>query len=211
MSQQEQPEAYEIDDPEELSQKQRIKEILNRRTGVIDKRTEAKDLWVSGELSQVQALQVYKTAIEGLIMDLWTKFLNAEDADGEELLQEKPIATIEVHPPADKLPTDAGDLAAGATIPDPKAVTIRGLEWYLNNEPVIERQFTLETWHPPQTTTVVGRALVDFPILDRAVYECVEFIDGTGIDADMAEEEQKTEIDRDLLEEVDEWRQKNVD
>jgi len=205
----EQPD-YAISDPEELSQQKRIKELLNRRTGVIDTRTAAKEAWVSGELQKVDALRVYQTAIEGLIMDLWTKFKNTDIEDGEQLLHEEKIADVEVNPPPALLPSDKNDLAAGQDYPDPKKVPIRGLEWFINNDPVVEAPFTAYTWNPPGERTEMGRTLLDFGDLDKPVQRCIEFLDETGIDADMEEAEQQTKITRELLEEVDEWRQNNV-
>jgi len=207
----EESEMQRISDPEELSQNKRIKEILNRRTGVIDKRVAAKDAWAEGEINHSQALKIYQNAIEGLIMDLWTKFINADEADGEHLLREKKITEIDVHPPASVLPDSENGFAAGEDYPEPKTADIHGLEWFIDNDPVVTKSFTTHTWDPPGKQSDVGRALVGFDKLDKAVQECVEFIDQTGIDADMETEEQQTKIDRELLEEVDEWRQNNVE
>jgi hypothetical protein len=197
-----------IDDPEELSQSKRVRELLNRRSGVIDARTKAKDAWVSGELDQIQALRVYQNGIEGLILDLWTKFLNEEN--GEHLLKEEKIDEIIVYPPEKLRPSDKSDFAAGEDAPEPEKVPVEGLVWYVNNGPVIQREFTAYMWNPPGQQTEMGSGLVGFENLDRALQECVEFIDKTGIDADMEEETQQSEIDRELLEEVDEWRQNNT-
>ncbi len=47
-------------------------------------------------------------------------------------------------------------------------------------------------------------------IIDNAVTAMENFVRELGLDIDFEEEEQQTKIDRDLLEEVDEWRRNNV-
>lgn len=202
---------FNISDPEQLSQQKRIKELLNRRSGVIETRTAAKQAWASGELRKIDALRVYQTAIEGLILDLWTKFKNTDVERGQELLYDEVIDTVQVGPPAELLPSDKNDLADGQDYPDAKPVPIKGLDWFINNDPVVEETFTAYTWNPPGEQTMVGQRVLDFDTLDKPVQRCIEFLDETGIDADMEQEEQQTKITRELLEEVDEWRQNNVD
>jgi len=204
-------EEMRIDDPEELSQRKRIKEILNRRKDVIDARIDAKNMWVSGELDQIEAVRLYQNAIQGMILDLRPKIKSSDDVDGETLLEDKAIATVTVFPPMNEIPENQRDFAAGADQPDPKTVTIRGLEWFVHHDPVIRRKFELTTWNPPQKTKVTGQSIIGFDVLDKALEECIQFVDDSGIDADMEEQEQQTKIDRDLLEEVDEWQNQNVD
>lgn len=204
-------EEMRIDDPEELSQRKRIKEILNRRKDVIDARIDAKNMWVSGELDQIEAVRLYQNAIQGMILDLRPKIKSSDDVDGETLLEDKAIATVTVHPPVNKIPDNQRDFAAGADQPEAKTVTIQGLEWFVHHDPVIQRGFEITTWNPPQKTEVIGQSIIGFDVLDKALEECIQFVDDSGIDADMEEEEQQTKIDRDLLEEVDEWQNQNVD
>lgn len=204
-----------IDDPEELSQRKRIKEILNRRKDVIDQRIEAKNMWVAGELERIEAVRLYQNAIQGMILDLRPKMMrsdgDADGNDGEYLLEEKVIDRVVVHPPVGEVPENERDFAAGEDQPEPKTVPIRGLEWFVYNEPVVTRSFTISTWNPPAQKDVVGRSIIGFDVLDKALKECIKFIDASGIDADMEEQEQQTKIDRDLLEEVEEWQANNVE
>lgn len=177
-----------INDPDELSQKKRITELLNRRSGVIDARNQAKDEYHAGVISKEQALMVYQSRIESLVIDLWTKFKNKEGDNGKKILTDEPIAHVTVYPPDTLLPNDDTDVAEGADIPDPKTVSINGLQWFIHNDPVVEVPFEAFLWNPPGKKRDMGRTVLDFNVLDQALLKVMEFIDETGIDADFDED-----------------------
>lgn len=205
---------FAIDDPEELSQKKRINELLHRRKSVIDARDAAIEAQLMGQTPRADALQYYRSRIESLIIDLWTKFKNDEIDVGKEFLEQREIDTIRVDPPASfpRSPDDE-DLAPGATPPAPKQVRIRGLKWFLENEGAIQVPFTvrMDGDNGPGQRTEVQEVSVPLTTLDKALLTCTEFLDEAGIDADLTTKEQQTRIDRDLLEEVEEWRKQNVE
>lgn len=211
MSADDTPREFEIDDPEELSQKKRVRDILNRRNEVLEARNRALDEELLGQTSHEEALGHYQSRIQSLILDLYTKFKGLEDDAGEELLEREHIDTITVHPPAEIMPDTQQDMAAGVDPPEPKEVPIHGLEWFIENDPVVSAEFTVYSWNPPGEKTAIGQRMVPIKTLDKALLACMEFIDRVGIDANLNETEQQTKIDRDLLEEVDKWRQQNVE
>ena len=199
-----------IDDPEQLSQTKRITELLGRRKSVIDARDQALDALMLGQASRENALGYYRSRIESLIIDLWTKFQSEDIENGHEYLEAREIDVIEVPPPAELLPDEGADLAPGQTIPEPKKRPITGLKWFLENDGVLEVPFTARMHDPPGKRTVIQEMHVPLATLDQALLVCIEFLDEMGVDADISQEEQQTKIDRDLLEEVDEWRKQNV-
>jgi len=213
MAAEEPPEdGFEIDDPEELSQKKRVRDILNRRNEVIDARNRAMDERLLGEASHEESLAHYQSRIESLIIDLFTKFeaYESDEVDGDYYLYDTEIDTITINPPPEVMPSSTSDLASGAEPPEPKTVTIKGLNWFIENEPIVTESFSVQQWNPPQVHTASNRRLIPFKTLDKAFIKCIKFIGDIGIDAKIEEQEQHTKIDRDLLEEVDEWRQNNV-
>lgn len=177
-----------IDDPEDQSQNKRINSLLNRRDVVLEARDVAKDEYHLGEATKEQAIRHYQSRLETLIVDLWTKFKNDLIEDGEKYLKSKEIATVEIPPPPGLVPSNE-DLAAGVTPPEPKEEKIKGLLWFKNNDPVIQRSFTTHTWNPPGEKTMPNRVVLDFRILDEAVATCFEFMDKAGIDADIEEDD----------------------
>jgi len=189
-----------INDPEELSQKKRITELLNRRTGVIDARNQAKDEYNTGTIRKEQALMVYQSRIESLVIDLWTKFKKRDGTNGEKILTDETIAKVTVYPPETLLPGGGNELANGAEEPDPKEVSIDGLQWFIDNDPVVEAPFEAFMWNPPGKRTAVGTTVLDFNVLDQALLKVMEFIDETGIDADFDEDPDDAKMEyNDLL------------
>ena len=204
-----QPHESKIDDPEQISQTQRIREILNRRSELLDLRDAANREVRFGGLNEADALLYYRTGLEGLLYELWNVFRNLEGDEGEEYLNEKEIATFTI-PPPDSLQEKVQELGPGARFPDPKAITINGLRWFIESPKVLEPSFTVRSLSPPRTITETNEYILRWQELDEGLKHALEFIDVAGIDADLTEEEQQTKIDRDLLEEVDEWRKQNV-
>jgi len=205
----------QIDDPEELSQTKRIREILNRRQGVLEARDRAMDEMTLGDIGGQEALQHYQSRIESLVLDLYTKFKQldieseSEAENSEDYLFKKKIDTVVVDPPQSLIPNER-DIANGENIPEPKEETIEGLYWFIKNEPVIQKSFSVTSWNPPGVQTDTNARFVPKRTLDKALVHCMEFIDKAGIDAKFEQKEQRTKIDRELLEEVDEWRKENV-
>lgn len=187
MAAEEQEPAFEIDDPEELSQKTRIKELLSRRTSVIDARDQAFDAMTLGQATQEQARAFYQRRIESLIIDLWTQFQNEDIDAGTKYLFEETIDTVEVPPPAEL--QDAENMAPGESIPQPKKEPIRGLFWFVNNEPIVAAEFTAHTWDPPGQSTYIAERPVPARTLDKALMKCMEFIDETGIDINVRQDQ----------------------
>jgi hypothetical protein len=64
--------------------------------------------------------------------------------------------------------------------------------------------------HRTQPITVVKSARVPKHVIDDVITCLEQFVRDVGLDIEFSKEEQQTKIDRDLLEEVDEWRQNNV-
>lgn len=196
---------YRINDPEELSQQQRIKELLERRRDVLDARNQSFDAELLGDVNHAEAVSFYRSRVESLIMDLWTKFTSdpsatAKRADGagaesgtntEEIgrqyLDREVIDEIEIPPPDELRPTGNGGLAPGADPPDPKTVTIRGLRWFIENDGTIQVPFSAELYDPPGEKTEVREVAVPRETLDQALLKCIEFLDEIGVDADLTE------------------------
>lgn len=190
---------FQIDDPEELSQKTRIKELLSRRTNVIDARDQAFDAMTLGQASEEQALNFYRSRVESLILDLWTKFENEDLDKGAKYLTSEPIDTVYVPPPPE---LSSENLAPGVTPPEPKPRKIAGLKWFIENEGFVTAEFTAQSWDPPGERTVVNRRTLPRRTIDRGLVKCMEFIDEAGIDVAVEDNDKEATADySDILEE----------
>lgn len=178
---------FAIDDPEELSQKTRIRNILERRKDVLEARNMSKDEELLGSATYQDALGHYQNHLETLIIDLWTKF--KETDTGTEYLERKHIADVEVPPPPELLPDEESDYAAGADVPDTKEVSIHGLSWFVDSEPVVTAEFTTTTWNPPGERKETNGRLIPRHVIDKALTITLEFMNDAGVDADLGGEE----------------------
>ena len=205
-----------IDDPESISQTQRIREILARRTRTLEARDEAKMETLLGDVDERRALLYYRAHLESLIYELWNVFRNltGEETDEEDVgafyLNEKEIYRLEIAPP-ERLRSQVREMEDGAAMPEPATVRIKGLRWFVQEPDTISATFEVEAFDPPRTVREEREEVLGWQPLDAGLRNCLEFMDRAGVDAELAEDEQQTKITRELLEEVEEWRQEHVD
>lgn len=200
---------HQIDDPEDLSQNTRIREILDRRYQTLEARDRLREMADMGELSEERVLKHYRSRLESLILELWNVFENLESDEGREFLESKPIAVVHIPPPQSLLET-AEELPPGVSQPTAVRKRIDGLKWFLDNPTTLTEKFQVQSLTPPKTITETNEYLLQWHELDAALEATLEFIDTAGIDADVTEEEQQVKITRELLEEVEEWRQQHT-
>jgi len=105
-------------------------------------------------------------------------------------------------------------IPANADLPQPYTETFQGLSSVLNANR-ISRTWIVKTkvrGPPSEHETVTPQAVKPVPkhVLENAIEAADNFLQSVGIGLDISDEHQ-TEIDRELLEEVDEWRKQNVD
>lgn len=186
MSTDEQPERI-IDDPESYSQQKRVRDLLDRRNDVLEARNRALDEETLGGATSEEALRHYQSRIESLVMDLYTKFGGLAEESGTKYLEDEPIDTVIIPPPEELLPDVGGDMASGAEPPEPQTETIYGLEWFIDNEPIVAKEFSVYSWNPPGKQTAINQRHIPFRTLDKAFMSCMQFMDEMGIDADLSD------------------------
>jgi hypothetical protein len=173
-----------IDDPEEYSQKKRVRDLLDRRNEVIEARNRAIDAQSLEGVPPQKALRHYMSRIESLIIDLYTKFDAEEVDEAEHYLQDELIDTVTIYPPQSVIPDSDGDMMSGADAPEPVEIPIRGLEWFINtNDPIVSASFSMDSWNPPKTIQDTNSQHIPIRTLDRALLKCMDFMDEMGIDA----------------------------
>lgn len=81
----------------------------------------------------------------------------------------------------------------------------------LRQEITSPRVHVSERTHRNEPITVIHTARIPRQIIDAAITAMENFVRALGMDIDFKDEEQQTKIDRELLEEVEEWRQQNIE
>lgn len=196
--------AEKIDDPDELSQTHRIRELLQRRAHALDVGEEAARAMLSGDLERDEARMVFLQAIRSLILDLYTKLDGVTDEEGRSYLSNHPIGTLTVDVPG-SLPQNARDerLAPGASPPQPREFGVEGLQWFVEHDFPFQVAFRVRTMHgQPGVDTETVDVFPPMQLLYQALVACEEAMDDLGIDAEIGIEEGDAKFDySDILEE----------
>jgi hypothetical protein len=186
----------QIEDPQDTAQNERIKAILRRREEVLEARDRAKDQYYIKEVPLVRAVTHYQSRLETLIVDLRNKFRHELVQGDVDWWNGVPIDTVEIPPPPELIDDDA--LAPGEEPPTAKKEHIHGLSWFIDNNPVLARDFTVYGWNPPGKMTETSEVVLGFEVIDEAVMTCFDFMDTLGIDAKLTPETYTADGEPDL-------------
>ena len=212
----------------EAVEKQRLRDIFDTR----EKVREARDKALSaGHSSQTEihirrAKAMYRTAVETYISEVEPIFRRTDEGPG--IFEEAPIGAITAEPPMRESTGRAiaeyevkvknsgrGDWRGVAKndVPDPKSIEVQGVGGLLDLPSPIRFTWDVELTADPvigsETVTIEKEVEPDFLLLDRAFRIVNEHIAEVGFELEISEEQQ-THIDKDLVEDVDEWRRNNL-
>jgi len=126
----------QVRDVEQISERHRLKELLNRRREVLDTRDRVVEALEYGQIGYQRAVSIYAEKLTGMVLDMYPMFHWAER--GDFFFQDVVLDTVTVPPPSD-IRTSVAETAGR---PEPKTVEIRGLSWFLDNDVVVSRSFT---------------------------------------------------------------------
>jgi len=210
------PKKTGVVDEENYSHGRRQKLIEDTRERAVEVRTEARSQMISGQLSRRDARQHYRGAVEGYLLHV-VPLLRQEQADADfetDYLQGVEIGTIDFEPP-DELRDFARDniirLAKGSKVPTQRTVAVRGLETVLSlPSPLAQTWSVVVDKAGPDKR--VARTTKELPLslLDECMQVTDKALSEFDIGVKLDEKEQQTKITRELLKEVDEWRQQNL-
>jgi len=206
----------EVRDDDEHSTHTRRKRILeDLREEAISVRMEAHGKQVNGEITQAQARQHYRGAVSGYLREVF----QAITADGVELSKdyENGIHLGEVvFEPPEGLVRFARDnmrrLLPEQTVPSKRTFPVRGLRQVTDLPSPLSYTFTVDYRSGGQTQTKSRTVESELPqrVLDNAIEEANQALGEVGVGLDIDEGDRIVKIDRDLLEEVDQWRRDNL-
>lgn len=184
----------EINDPEDFTTSERLRQIYNARQELRDMRREASNLRhkAVSHQNQVRAVQHYRTAVESYLLEVDT-LLRKHDP-GPEMWDNRQYGTIIIQPPG-KWTEQRGYYTAEnierkthvplkvKSVPDPKRVDVTGLKWLFNTETPVSRTFEFEvvssTVHEKKTYT--GKAYIGWNTLNKMVTDVNSFLGDIGI------------------------------
>ena len=195
-------------DTEEIAQRTRLTEILERRTEVLDARDAAREGLEYGEFGYESAIALYSGKLSGLILDIWPMFANATDDQGNDIGREyrerKEIDRVSVEPPEQLRQS----LSPAADRVQPQQVLIEGLEWFVANGIAVSARFEGYRAGSVQPTTETASQIVPWTTVDRGMMVCEEFLAQVDVDVEF---DSGPEVAEGRYEDVEQWVEQNID
>lgn len=178
---------FRVDDPEQLTQAQRIRSLLDRRKRVIDSLEATTVAHAEGAKAESDSRLVLVANLRSLIMDLHPVLLSSES--GSDWIDDCEIGSFAVEPPGDA-PTDPTDptLAPGYEPARPKRFEVNGLDWFLNQDFPIGVEWTVVRASDTKPRTISKEVLPPLGICVTACKETISCMNELGIDADVHED-----------------------
>lgn len=214
-------ELEKIEDNEDYVQRRRLKEIYDAREEIRAKRRQIDVMIEDRDYPQVDKLRgarLFRSAVEDYIMAVEPLLTATYEDDGEKYWEEVSLGSVTIQPPqylcGDVTPSPFNDYLRIVEKPSPEKFDITGIQSILEMARPIRAEFsaTIRTQsqpNPHEETEVVTRP-IPWDILVSAVRQTTLFLNEVGFEVNVSETEQRTEIDDDLIGEVEEWRENNL-
>lgn len=210
------PPSYAVSDPEEYNQTQRLRTInrIREQAGEAIQATMTQ-LRTDDDFGVDDRQQILRAAVYRYLTEIEWLAYKAED---EKLLFKESFGEVTLNPPAYLReivgnPGDAGVRLIGQPTLQPWTHEINGLTGYLTAPEVFETSWTvrIDTRHEgPRPVQETVRTYMPAHISLNAYRMANRFLAKNGIDVELAEEQHRAVVDRELLEEVEAWRQENI-
>lgn len=182
-------------DPDEYTQKRRIKDVLDARRLVSDVRMEAEDRMATRDrtrrLSRREASRLYRTAVHNYVDEVRPLMTVRYPDAGREYWEEADLGAQVIEPPEHltgsvepSVPKDLSEIAEPAT---PVRVEIVGLKQFVKAPRTFGVEFKAEVRTYDglrETRTEFKRAPMDWKILDTATWAVNKFLAKIGMDLD---------------------------
>lgn len=206
----------EIRDDDEHSTHTRRKRLLeDLREKAISDRMEAHAQQVSGQISQSQARRYYRGSVSGYLKEVF-QAISADEVSLQKDYEHEVYLGEVVFEPPDALVQFARDnmhrLLPEQTVPSPVKMDIVGLRQITQLPSPLSYTFTVDYRSGGKMETKASTVETELSqrVLDNAIEEANEALSEVGVGLDINEGDRVVKIDRDLLEEVHEWRQDNL-
>lgn len=211
------PPEYAVADPEEFNQTQRLRTVneVRKQAGEAIQATMTQ-LRTDDDFDVTDRQQILRAAVYRYLAEIEWLAYKAED---RELLFEESFGEVTIRPP-DYLreivnnPMEAGVKIIGKPSLEPGTHSVDGLTGYLTAPEVFEASWSvrIDKRHEGPTEVYEQQSTYMPAHISLNAYRMANrFLAKHGIDVELAEEQHRAVVDRDLLEEVEAWRQKNIE
>lgn len=192
-----------VRDLEQISERHRLTELLDRRRELLDTRDRVSEALEYGQIDYQRAVSIYAEKLVGLVLDVYPMFSWAER--GEWYFKAVEIDTIPITAPQGLRES----VAQSAGRPEPKAVTVRGLRWFIDNGVVVGRQFQGYPAGQVQQTVATQQEVLPMTTIDRGVQTIVQFLHEVDVDVQFDDSTDEAKAGYEVIEQYHE--EMNID
>lgn len=197
----------EVEDPEDFTTVERLRQIYQTRAELRETRSKAAQVRNNpnvGGRKTMQALQVYRSAVESYILEVDT--LLEEFEPGPELYHNRYYGSVVIRPPgrwnrrkgfyeSESLEIAPNQRLKITSLPDPKEVEINGLRNLFEEETPVTRRFEFDLYRRPGTHTETAGAAISWNTLNRMVSDVNSFLGEIGMGLDAEEKSDVAELE----------------
>lgn len=206
---------HAILDDENYTHSRRQKLIEDKREHAIDVRTDARGQHIAGEISESEALQYYRGALESYVLQI-IPVLKREDIEFEEnYLTDVKLGELRFEPPAELVEfaeENIQRLVPGSSIPRSKTIPICGLKSITDLPSPLSKTFSVSVRKRGDIQSPSRTVEQELPwsVLDTAMETADRALEDAQLGIKVGEQEKQTKITWELIKEVDQWRQNNI-
>lgn len=207
----------QVSDPEEYNQTARLRAINESRQRVSDAIEQSMVRQVTdGNFGFTDRQQVIRAAMYSYLTNIEWLMVEAGEDD---LLRTQDLGSVVIEPPERFVKlvnsdTRDGPRVIGSDGIEPFRTQITGIQGYLSAPEVFEKTWSMqlqERHSEPERVTETKQTHMPIHVSKNAFRVANQFLTRAGIDVNLAEEQHRAVVDDDVLEEVEKWRDQNVE
>lgn len=209
------PRMVVADDGEESSHDRRKRLLEDLREHAINVQLDVRSRQARGQITTQQARIEYRGAVRQYLRETF-QILQRDDVTlSKDYLGGVKLGTVTFEPPAELIALaeqHMGQLAPGEQVPTQVTKSVIGLRSVVDLPSPLTHTFTVayRQGGSIQTQRRTVETELSEQVLDAAVEQADAALSEVELGVQVDEGERVVKIDRDLLEEVDEWRQENL-
>jgi len=207
--------AYAVVDEENYTHNRRQQLIEDYREQALEVRTEARSQVIAGQVGYRQARRFYRSAVESYLLQL-VPVLRRDDVEFDrDYLAGIELGSVHFEPPEDLVEYAEENLVRlpdGESVPTAKRIDLVGFEDVLNAESPITVPFSVSTLKGHKIETEDAHVQREIPetILDEVLQKADEALNEIDIGIKTDVKQKQTKITDEHIDELEEWRQQNI-
>lgn len=211
MAEQVPDDGVQVADPDEYNQTERLRSINQARKRVEETIQDSMiRLRTDQNFEEADRQQVLRAALYPYLTSV--EWLMAESED-RETLHDAELGTVKIHPPSSIREAVEQNRVVGSPSIGPYEHTISGIQGYITAPEVFQKSWTVtikKRHSGPTEVTETKQSYMPVHISMNAFRMVNRYLNQAGVDVSLHEDQHRSVVGDEVLEEVEQWRQQNV-